>query len=845
MLKIYLPIKSADIILLFFLLLTFSTNYAQENTVRLNDDWEFLTGDLGGIWEAVRPAKAGSPESVPLWEAVTLPHTYNAYDAVDPDVNYYEGPAWYRTKLDIANPIENGRTLLHFEGAGQKTKVYIDTILVGSHVGGYDEWTVDITDAVQKFENNTEYANRFGGKIPLSIRTDNSRDLQMMPSDMVDFTIYGGIYRYLNLVYVPDVSVDKVFAKATVDSKGKQGKVTIDLRWYNPKNVEVADVEIKLIDPNGNLVNSTKSTLNIAQQDQSVWETGIKKPKLWSPSHPNLYTLEVITTSSTGSATKTEKIGFRNFEFKEKGPFFLNGERLLLRGTHRHEGHAGVGMAMTEEQMVQEMEMMKEIGVNFIRLGHYQQSRIVLELCDKLGILVWEEIPWNRGGLGNKTYQDQGKRMLTNMIEQHFNHPSIIIWGMGNENDWPGDFVEFDQEKIRTYMTELHNLSHQLDPSRKTAIRRCDFCKDIIDVYSPSIWAGWYRGNYKDYKKISRSEFEKVDHFIHVEWGGDSHTGRHSEDPDTILTKLKTEDGADERTGDATFFGGDFRASKDGDWSESYVVNMIDWHLKEQETMDWLTGTAYWPFKDFATPLRPENPVPYVNQKGIVERDFTRKESFYVFKSYWTEELMAHIYGHTWPVRWGNAGEEKMIKVFSNADRAELFFNGKSQGIKKRNSQDFPAAGLRWMVVPNAGENNVEVIAYKNGNEVKDAISFEYETRTWKTPVDMELKLVKTDEDIATVEVKVYDENGVQVLDSQNYVRFGLTGDGELLKNLGTTTGSELLQLYNGRAIIRVKQNNGENIVSVKSEGLPTQFLKLTNDHESSIKLSQEEKLKR
>src|SRR5690606_27793509 len=173
----------------------------------------------------------------------------------------------------------------------------------------------------------------------------------------------------------------------------------------------------------------------ISQEDQAVWTTEIKKPKLWSTSHPNLYTLQVITSSENGSDTKTANIGFRDFEFQKKGPFFLNGERRLLRGTHRHEDHAGGGTAMTEEQIIQEMERMKEIGVNFIRLGHYQQSRIVLDLCDKLGILVWEEIPWHRGGLGNKTYQDQGKRMLTNMIEQHFNHPSIILWGMGNEND--------------------------------------------------------------------------------------------------------------------------------------------------------------------------------------------------------------------------------------------------------------------------------------------------------------------------------------------------------------------------------------------------------------------------
>jgi beta-galactosidase len=135
----------------------------------------------------------------------------------------------------------------------------------------------------------------------------------------------------------------------------------------------------------------------------------------------------------------------------------------------------------------------------------------------------------------------------------------------------------------------------------------------------------------------------------------------------------------------------------------------MDWHLKEQETMPWLTGTAQWPFKDFSTPVRPDNPVPYMNQKGVVERDLTKKEAYFVFQSYWTSKPMAHIYGHSWPVRWGSEGEEKMVKVYSNCEEAELFLNGKSYGIKKRNSQHFPAAGLRWNVVFNKGSNHIEV----------------------------------------------------------------------------------------------------------------------------------------
>ena len=154
--------------------------FAQQK-LRLNEGWEFLKQDLGGAWEAVRPIVTGAPESVPLWKPVTLPHCVNETDAVDPDVNYYQGPAWYRTQLDIQNPYSSGRTLLHFEGAGQKTDVYVYTTKVGSHVGGYDEWTVDITDAVEAFKKTEVYQKQFKGKVPISIRDDNSRDLEIDP----------------------------------------------------------------------------------------------------------------------------------------------------------------------------------------------------------------------------------------------------------------------------------------------------------------------------------------------------------------------------------------------------------------------------------------------------------------------------------------------------------------------------------------------------------------------------------------------------------------------------------------------------------------------------------------
>lgn len=812
--------------LLGLFLAVFLNGNAQQS-IRLNQNWEFLKGDLGGIWEAIRPVKMGDPESLPIWNKVTLPHCFNATDAVDPDVNYYQGPAWYRNALTLENPYSNGRILLHFEGAGQKTAVYVYNTKVGEHVGGYDEWTVDITDAVAKFKLDPVFESQFKNQIPIEIRCDNSRDLEMIPSNLSDFNVYGGLYRYLNLVYTPEVSLEKIKVSAETDSKGKMGNLKISAQFYNPNAINTAIVNVAVKNPKGILVYKKEIEVKSLIGVSDLGSLQLKNPILWSPDTPTLYDVEVSVSANGQNDIHHEKIGFRNYEFVKKGPFLFNGKRLLLRGTHRHEDHAEVGAAMTEDMIRTEMTMMKEMGVNFIRLGHYQQSRNVLQLCDSLGILVWEEIPWCRGGLGGDGYKNQAKRMLTNMIEQHYNHPSIIIWGLGNENDWPGDFTTFEKPKIRAFMSELNDLSHILDPTRKTAIRRCDFCKDIVDVYSPSIWAGWYRGIYTEYKEITQKEFDSVDRFLHVEWGGDSHARRHSETPDNALSKIKSGTGADERAGDASLFGGSARVSKDGDWSESYVCNLIDWHLKEQENMPWLTGAAYWPFKDFSTPVRPDNPVPYMNQKGVIERDFTKKEAFYVFQSYWTKKPMIHIYGHSWPVRWGEPNEEKMVKVYSNASEAELFLNGESMGIRKRNSQDFPAAGLRWLVHYKEGKNDLKVISKSGANIISDQITQVYQTTKWSKPAVLKLEKIGEDKDKVTIQVTVFDALGIMCLDAKEFVHFNCTGDGKLIDNLGTSSGSRKVQFYNGRAQISIEKRNGKSITSAKSEGMETVFLEI------------------
>lgn len=786
------------------------------NKIRLTDNWEFLRQDVGNIWELVRPVKKGQPEEQPIWTKVTLPHCFNAEDAVDPDVNYYQGPGWYKTRLKLNNPYPNGRIVLEFEGAGQKTDVYIYMTKVGSHVGGYDSWNIDITDAVQAFLASKE-ADRFKGEIPLSIRCDNTRDAEMIPSDLSDFNVYGGIYRYLNLVYLPEVSFSSLKIVPTLDAKMKKANLSISGMLYNPVDVRKASVEIAIKNPKGEIVTTRRLEDITPLGNLDLMNIQLDKPQLWDVNSPLLYTCEATITANGQKMIASERFGFRSFEFVEKGPFLLNGRRLLLRGTHRHEDHAGVGAAMTEEQMIQEMKMMKEMGVNFIRLGHYQQSEIILNLCDELGILVWEEIPWCRGGVGNETYRNQAKRMLNNMITQHYNHPAVIIWGLGNENDWPNDFPEYKQSEIRSLMSELNTIAHHMDGSRKTAIRRCAFCSDIVDVYSPSIWAGWYRGNYKDYQNFSKDEMEKVKHFLHVEWGGDSHAGRHAE----AVAPLRKEGEAE---GDVALNGSALVLEK-GDWSETYIVKLIDWHLKEQENMLWLTGAAYWPFKDFSTPVRPENPVPYVNQKGVIERDFTKKESYYVFQSYWTEKPMLHIYGHGWPVRWGKDGEEKEVLVYSNCQVVELFLNGQSLGVRRRNSQDFPAAGLRWNVRFKKGENTLRAVVVEGKETLNDELVFEYQTEKWGKETAFKVKNTPVGDGVVEVEAQLVDEKGTRCLDSRIFVYFDIAGDGELIQNQGTVTGSRKVQARNGRAQIRVRTNQGTSCVAVKADHVQTSFV--------------------
>jgi beta-galactosidase len=787
----------------------------------LSDGWELFKGPLGGPWEVWHS------QELAVFSPVEMPHCFNAMDGCDPDVPYYRGQGWYRTWIQPKNPYANGRTLLHFWGAGQVTTVFLGEEKLVEHKGGYDEFVVDLTDALAKVP-----AQKNG--VPLAVLCDNSRRMDTIPSDFSDFSLYGGLYRHVELVYAPAIAIEALHVTVT-GAETTRPKAQVSLRVYAPgSSAPQGNAVVRVADPNGKLVHESDQIVLGSGTDIDLVSVELPGAMLWSPSHPHLYTCSVSLTARGASSTATERFGVRHFEFIEHGPFKLNGERLLLRGTHRHEDHAGYAAAIPDDVTRKEFQMIKEMGANFIRLAHYQQSRLVLDLCDELGLLVWEELPWCRGGIGGPEWQQMAKDKLTNMIDQHRNHPSVILWSLGNEDDWPTEYPSVDKDAIRVFMTELRDQAHKQDPTRLTSFRRCDFAKDIPDVYSPSIWAGWYRGLYTEYESELKKQAATVKRFIHMEWGADSQARRHSETPDKVNSEIKTGTGADERGLDYLPTGGIPRVSVDGDWSETYACNLFDWHLKVQESLDWLTGAAQWIFKDFTTPLRAENPVPRINQKGVVQRDLTKKESYFVFQSYWAEEPMVHIYGHTWPVRWGKDGEQKMVKVYSNCEEVELFLGApsgeRSLGVKRRNSEDFPAAGLRWTTVLPAGKVSLRAVGRRKGKTMTDEISFEYETRQWGSPARFELKELARNGGDVTVEALLLDESGVPCLDSRKVVQFSAAGDAKMLDNLGTVGGSRVVQLANGRAWMTYRLPswaNGEFVAGISTDGLSSAFLTL------------------
>jgi len=765
----------------------------------LNEQWEFLEKNIDDFELAMRSEK---------WEKIDLPHTWNAWDAVDPVPGYRRAAGWYRKQLQIPKFKNDSRFILSFEGVNIVCEVFVNGKKAGGHAGGYVGFDLDITPSIRFGENNT-----------IVVWVHNRIDPQIIPSQKSDFCIYGGIPRDVWLDVVPSAYIDRVrirTPRVSAQTAELEVAAIIHAASADRKSVEL---EAVLVDPSGKEVARRSVRRNLDGQETSILLgfSGIARPELWSPGNPALYTARVAMKLNGKMIDEvSDRFGFRWFEFKEHGPFFLNGRRLLLRGTHRHEDYAGYANAMPDSLHRKDMRMIKEMGANFVRLAHYPQDPEVYRACDELGLLVWDELPWCRGGMGDEAWKNNTKRLLREQIERYYNHPSIIIRSLGNEMYWLPDFPGGDNlDSLRALVKELNDIAHALDPDRLTATRKFTEGADLVDIVSPSIWPGWYSGYYKGYELALKDAREKLPKFLHAEYGGDSHVGRHVENP-VSGDATTTSDGWEENIKPRKVK----NVSQMSDWSESYIVDLFDWMLGVSESLDWFTGAAQWAFKDFPTPLRPENPMPYVNQKGLVDRAGRPKDAYYVFKSYWTSSPeFCYIESHTWTERTGPPNVSREVNVFSNCEEVELSLAGSSLGTKKRVPGKFPAGGLTWMVPFSEGSNTMIATGYKDGRRVtEDRIQLNYSFTRNDVADRVEISSERLGNGNFMVVARAVDKNGRRCLDYNKRIYFASEGSGQVLENYGTPTGSSIIEMANGEARIEVEPGSGPTVVEARNQ---------------------------
>jgi beta-galactosidase len=752
----------------------------------INDQWHFHLGELPSPWEPVTNA---------TWSLVSLPHSWNALDTMEIAAHhhYTRAAGWYMRKLEL--PPSGQRLWVEIEAASQRASIWCNGLHIGDHAGGYTAFTVELPSQEQE--------NAQQGSLTLALHVDNLPDRDLIPSDLSDFFLYGGLTRNA-WSYITGPS-RLAMLRCETEVSAEAATLTISGQFDAPLTGEL-HLDAQLFAPQGEPVTTIQSTVSGRMFVLPPYI--IQQPELWSPDTPMLYTLRMsLRKGETVWDTVTERIGLRFFAFPAGGPFQLNGQALPLHGTHRHEDWAGCGSAVPDEWTRQEMLQIKKAGFNFVRLAHYPQAPAVLDACDELGLLVWEELPWCRGGIGGNLFRAQTQSMLSEMIVQHYNHPSIVMWGLGNELDWESDHPDSTDEQVSDFLRTLHNFAHTLDEQRLTALRRFEPGASIVDVYSPSIWSGWYRGRYEDYERALNEAIAHYPRMLHVEWGGDSQYGRHHIGKH-ITTEITYESDHGERPGIATSTEGPARASRDGDWSESYMLDLMEWHLQVQLRNPHLAGNAQWAFKDFGTPLRPENPIPYMNQKGLVDRTGHPKDLYYLFQSYLTDEPMCTIESPTWPIRLGKDGEAQRVRVYSNCPQVSLYINGISCGEKKRDLTAFPAAGLTWEVHFCPGRNELRAIGLSaTGQHIEHTIVQKYyageaeagEAFQWK------VERIMDRDAILRVTIQLVDGNGLPVVDDRRRVSFSLQGNGRLDDCLGSVGGSRVIELVNGRAWINLQ----------------------------------------
>ncbi|HUV12142.1 MAG TPA: glycoside hydrolase family 2 TIM barrel-domain containing protein, partial [Acidobacteriota bacterium] len=394
--------------------------------------------------------------------------------------------------------------------------------------------------------------------------------------------------------------------------------------------------------------------------------------------HPYLYRIRSQLFLESKQVDENEvAFGMRWIEWRPYKGLFLNGEKLYLRGVSRHQEFPGQGNALSNAQHVKDMELIKSLGANYVRLAHYPQDPAALDACDRLGLVVWEEIPVAISVGGTPAFTKNALHILREMIRRDRNHPSIIFWGLMNEATEGIPFSPgIEEQDVVDLIIKLDRLAHIEDPTRMTlasGVTRA--VADHVDVDIPQFWSGWFEGTFDDYGKALDERNKTDPYFMGGSYGASSQVGRHTVHPERM------------------------------DFSETFQCLFHESYLKQGEARSsWYAGACAWTAFDFGSNRedRAGNPLPYVNQKGLFDAHRNPKDVFYLYKAYWTDfPSFVYIVSKTWPERSGKKDAKSGIRVYSNCPRVELFLNDVSQGVTNQRE------GFVWQVRFREGVNEL------------------------------------------------------------------------------------------------------------------------------------------
>ena len=571
-------------------------------------------------------------------EAVVLPHTWNGKDGQDGGDDYYRATCTYDCMVKRPEYTANERVYLQFHGVNASAKIILNDTVVCQRDGGYSTFRMDVTDVLQE-ENK------------LVVEVDNSVNDRVYPQK-ADFTFYGGIYRDVEFLIVSEEHFDLDYyggpgMKYTTEVSGKNAKVNVAAYVNEAAGKAGTITKITLLDAEGNKVAEAKgNNVTLEVPDVHLWD-GLEDPYLY------ILKAELVKNGNIVDEI-TCNCGVRYFEFSSKDGFHLNGRHYPLHGVSRHQDYRDLGNAISKAEHEQDMELIREVGANTIRLAHYQHDQYFYDLCDKYGMIVWAEIPYISEHLANGN--ENTISQMKELIVQNYNHPCIVTWGVSNE-------ITISGKKLKKQMLANHHvlndLCHEMDPTRPTTLACFAMCPHwhkvahITDLVGWNLYLGWYVPFF-----WLNDLWIRFWHFLYPnrrlcysEYGAEGMPNLHSAKP------------------------------KRGDNTEEYQCKYHEYMLECFKRFPYMWATYYWNMFDFAADARNQGGEPGMNHKGMITFDRKlKKDVFYLYKAYWTKEPFVHLAGKRYEYRTESTTE---ITVYSNLHEVSLYNNGKLVGTKK------------------------------------------------------------------------------------------------------------------------------------------------------------------